>query len=367
MASTPLAIILPATSDPYEVNHHRCFLWGREGLADSGRYVKAMISHKKYIEFDREELLKAALSSYRQMLEAIGNSDSRACPAMGGGLRQSLLPETEQGVTAELDQWGSSAADYSKQGVTQIQELMVTLSGAAEAAGERDQRYVRQFQDFTGRLTAIANLCDLAQIRDSLLKSAIDLKSCAAAMAEESQKAVAKLRQDVGTYRARLDHAERLAGLDALTGLDNRGKLEATIEFRLSRGQPFSIMILDLNGFKKTNDTYGHLAGDELLKKFAGDLKSAFRATDAIGRWGGDKFVVVLDCEALEADYNRSRVAKLIFWDYTVESQGAPRRITVTATLGVAISRQGDSLRTLLERADEDMYREKRTPAKPAA
>jgi diguanylate cyclase (GGDEF)-like protein len=341
-----------------------------------------MISLKKYIESDGEEVLKAALSSYRQALEAMGNSGFRACPAMGGGLRQSLLSlqqalegnatprllqETEQKVTAELEQWGSSAADYSKQRVTQIKELMVTLAGAAEVAGERDQRYVKQFHDFTGRLTAIADLCDLAQIRDSLMKSAIDLKSCATAMAEESQKAVAKLREDVGAYQVRLDDAERLAGLDALTGLDNRSKVETTIEFRLSRGRPFSIMILDLNGFKKINDTYGHLAGDELLKKFASELKGAFRAMDVIGRWGGDEFVVVLDCDAREAGDHRIRVAKWIFGDYTVESQGAPRKIIVTGAVGIAVSKQGDSLRTLLQRADEDMYHEKRTAAKPAA
>ncbi len=336
-----------------------------------------MISLKKYIESDQEELLKAALASYRQALEAMGNSSVLACPAVGGGLRQSLLNmqqaleadatprllrETEQRVTAELDQWGSSAADYSKQRVTQIKELMVTLAGAAEVAGERDQRYVKQFQDFTGRLTAIADLRDLAQIRDSLMKSAIDLKSCATAMAEESQKAVAKLRQDVGVYQARLDDAERLAGLDALTGLDNRAKVEASIEYRLSRGRPFSIMMLDLNGFKKINDTHGHLAGDELLKKFAAELKAAFRATDVVGRWGGDEFVVALDCEAREAEDHRNRVVRWLFGDYTVESQGAPCKINVTAAIGVAVSRPGDSLRTLLGRADQDMYREKRTP-----
>jgi diguanylate cyclase (GGDEF)-like protein len=162
------------------------------------------------------------------------------------------------------------------------------------------------------------------------------------------------------------DPAGRLAGLDALTGLDNRGKVEAAIELRLSRGRPFSILVLDLSGFENINDAYGHLAGDELLKEFAGELKSAFGATDVIGRWDGDEFVVVLDGEACEADYHRSRVAKLIFWDHTAELQGAPRRITVTAAVGVAVSRQGDSLHTLLQRADQDMYREKRA-VEPAA
>ena len=341
-----------------------------------------MISLKKYIESDREELLRAALASYRQALEAMGNSGFQACPAVGVGLRQSLLnmqhalggettprllQETEQRVTAELDQWGSGAAGYFRQRTTEVKELMVILAGAGEVAGERDQRYVKQFQDFTGRLEAIADLQDLAQIRDSLMKSAIALKSCAAAMAEESQRAVAKLREDVGTYQTRLDDAERMAGLDALTGLDNRRKVESTIEFRLARGRPFSIMILDLNGFKKINDAHGRLAGDELLKKFAAELKSAFRATDVIGRWGGDEFVVVLDCEAHEADVHRDRVAKWVFGDYAIESRGAPRKIVLAAAVGVAVSRPGDSLRALLGRADEAMYREKRAPAKPAA
>ncbi len=96
-------------------------------------------------------------------------------------------------------------------------------------------------------------------------------------------------------------------------------------------------------------------------------MKSAFRATDVIGRWGGDEFLVVVDCEAREAEDHRNRVAKWIFGDYTVQSQGASRKINVTAAIGVAVSRQGDSLPTLLGRADEDMYREKRTPAQPAA
>lgn len=341
-----------------------------------------MISLKKYIESDREELLQATLESYRLALEAMGNGGFRACPPVGGGLRQSLLnmqqalggettprllQETEQRLAAESHQWGSGAADYFKQRATEIKELMVILAGAADVAGERDQRYVKQFQDFTGRLETIADLHDLAQIRDSLVKSAIDLRACAAAMAQESKQAVAGLRKDVGIYQARLDDAERLAGLDALTGLDNRRKVESSIEFRLGRGEPFSIMILDLNGFKTINDTYGHLAGDELLKKFAAELKSAFRVTDVIGRWGGDEFVVVLDCEAHEAAVHRNRVAKWVFGEYTLESQGAPRKITVAAAVGVAVSRPGDSLGGLLGRADEAMYREKRAPTAPAA
>ena len=79
----------------------------------------------------------------------------------------------------------------------------------------------------------MADMHDLALIRDSLVKGAIDLRACAEAMAEESQKSVARLREDVAVYQVRLDDAERLAGQDPLTGLDNRRRVESAIEHRI--------------------------------------------------------------------------------------------------------------------------------------
>ncbi len=73
-----------------------------------------------------------------------------------------LLQETGQKVEAELTQWGCGAADYFKQRAAEVKELMMVLARTAELTGERDQRYSRQFQEFTGRLQAMADLHDLA-------------------------------------------------------------------------------------------------------------------------------------------------------------------------------------------------------------
>jgi len=225
---------------------------------------------------------------------------------------------------------------------------------------ERDTRYSRKFHDFTGRLEAIAGLDDLKQVHDSLLESAKDLKHCVETMAEESRKSVARLRADVTVYQERLDEAERLAAQDPLTGLYNRRRVESAIKTRIERQKPFTVLILDLNEFKQLNDACGHLAGDELLRQFGAELKSAFRAGDVVGRLGGDEFVVILDKSLKEARSQIERVSRWVFGDYTIQVGEATRRVPLDAAVGTAEWEPGDSLQTLLERADAAMYRDKK-------
>jgi len=101
------------------------------------------------------------------------------------------------------------------------------------------------------------------------------------------------------------------------------------------------VMMFDLNGFKQVNDTHGHLAGDEVLKQFATELRGAFRPLDDVGRWGGDEFIVVLDCGLEEARGHVERVQKWVFGDYTVRGEGSPRKLPVDASVGVAAWREG--------------------------
>lgn len=336
-----------------------------------------MISIKKLIERNEEERFRTTLDSYLSALNAIGESGVQACPPVGSTLRQNLLAlqaalsvqstpghlqDTGHKVQAEIAQWGCGAAGYFKQRAGEVKELMMILASTAELIGERDQRYSRQFQDFTGRLKGVADLQDLQLMRDALVKSAIDLKNCAEAMAEESEKSVARLRADMVVYKERVDDAERLSGQDPLTGLDNRRRVESSIEFRIVQQKAFSVLLLDLNGFKQLNDTCGHQAADELLKLFSAELKSCFRSTDIVGRVGGDEFVIVVEGTLRDAAPHIERVNRWAFGDYTIHVGETPRKVAVNAAIGAAEWQAGDTLRTLLDRADAAMYRDKRRP-----
>ena len=156
------------------------------------------------------------------------------------------------------------------------------------------------------------------------------------------------------------ERLEQLSQLDPLTNLYNRRHLFARIEAELARvrrGRPLALVMLDLDFFKRVNDTQGHLRGDALLKEIATALAATTRTSDVTGRYGGDEFAVVLpDTEPEQALGVAERVAKSV---RDVSERFDPA-CPVTASVGVAIATPSDTVAALLRRADENAYRAKK-------
>jgi diguanylate cyclase (GGDEF)-like protein len=334
-----------------------------------------VISLKKLIDGNHEELFRRTLRAYGAALEAMGNSGVQACPPIGTKLQLGLwnlrsqlaeeatagrVQETEARVEAELAQWGEQSAEYYRRKTEEFKEIMMIMARTAEAVGDRDLRYSKQFTEFTSRLQTLASMDDLTKIRDSLVSSASELQAGVNQMAQDGERVVARMRGELRQYQARLEEAERLASVDSLTGLENRRRLEAALELRVTRRQTFSILIFDLNGFKQVNDTYGHVVGDDVLRQFGAELRAAFRAMDDVGRWGGDEFIVVVDCGLADACQHLERVRKWVFGDYTVRGDGPPRKLAVSASAGVAAWREGETIAQMVARADAEMYKDKK-------
>jgi len=153
---------------------------------------------------------------------------------------------------------------------------------------------------------------------------------------------------------------EVLSVTDKLTGLFNRRKLDQVLDEELIRSRrfdvEFALIIIDLDNFKRVNDTHGHGAGDDVLVRLAQILRHTTRDADAIGRLGGEEFLVVCRHSSLEGaleDADRIRQA-IEAHDFTGVGQ-------VTASLGVASVRADDSAASLLARADAALYRAKDT------
>lgn len=150
-----------------------------------------------------------------------------------------------------------------------------------------------------------------------------------------------------------------LASRDALTGLANRGAVEAQLDQLFLRDAPVSVIYIDLNGFKTVNDTYGHQAGDDLLKQAAARLRNVFRATDVVGRWGGDEFVALVDGDVADAQARVSRVEEQFSKEFTIPSREGELLLSVSAAVGAASRQPGETLAEVLQRADAEMYRQK--------
>jgi diguanylate cyclase (GGDEF)-like protein/PAS domain S-box-containing protein len=154
----------------------------------------------------------------------------------------------------------------------------------------------------------------------------------------------------------------RQATHDALTDLPNRVLLEDRLDKALARArraaQHVAVMFIDLDGFKKVNDAFGHAAGDALLKEVAVRLNGSCREEDSVGRWGGDEFVVLM--EKLEArDGVMARAAKLLQL-LSLPFRVLGQEVYVTASIGISLfPRDADDVAGLFKRADAAMYRAK--------
>lgn len=164
--------------------------------------------------------------------------------------------------------------------------------------------------------------------------------------------------------RDKLDHSLEMAVTDALTGLHNRRYMTTQLQSLVSRasrgGDPAAVMVLDIDHFKSVNDSFGHDAGDEVLREFAVRLATNVRAIDLPCRYGGEEFVVVMPGASLEA---AERVAERIRRDVgcaPFRIMGGKEILTVTVSVGVAATHAGqDTPEALLKRADEALYEAK--------
>jgi diguanylate cyclase (GGDEF)-like protein len=169
-------------------------------------------------------------------------------------------------------------------------------------------------------------------------------------------------------HRLRRELANQLyemSVLDPLTGLFNRRYIQHRLEEEIARSQrhgtPLTAILFDLDGFKEVNDEHGHVAGDDLLKAFAEQLKRATRGSDVAARYGGDEFLAILsDCEQGGVQYVLQRLTGL-----RVQTHNG--NLPVFYSAGWTNYVLGETLEEFLKRADKALYADKRSPNKSSA
>jgi len=159
-----------------------------------------------------------------------------------------------------------------------------------------------------------------------------------------------------------LIQAHELANIDAMTFIPNRRKIIVEFQEEVIRsdryGTPLSISILDIDHFKKVNDTYGHTTGDETLRSVAARLRELIRQPDMLGRYGGEEFLIVLpNSEAKAAAEQASRLCKDI---RNTKIEANNYVLSVTVSVGIAQFNIGqENWEGLLNRADAALYQAK--------
>jgi diguanylate cyclase (GGDEF)-like protein len=151
---------------------------------------------------------------------------------------------------------------------------------------------------------------------------------------------------------------ERLATTDRLTETYNRTKYEEIMKVEIEKirryGQPLSLIMFDIDYFKETNDRYGHMTGDNVLKSIANIVREHKRTVDYLFRWGGEEFVIVAPETDLEQAASLAERLREVIEGYSFDDV-----VKVTVSFGITKFHEGDTNDSLITRVDAAMYKAK--------
>jgi len=222
-----------------------------------------------------------------------------------------------------------------------------------------------------GDLTARAHIDssgELHLLANQLNSMASELQSYTESLEQKVEERSAEVREKNNELeqvnerlKAAVSKLEELARTDALTGISNRRFLMEILVFELMRSQrtprPLSLLMIDVDHFKRVNDLRGHVVGDSVLQQLASNLASNLRSTDVVARYGGEEFVVLLFDTALDiaievADKIRQNIENLSFHDWDENAHGP-----ITVSIGLAgYPNDAQEAKELIVRADRALY-----------
>jgi diguanylate cyclase (GGDEF)-like protein/PAS domain S-box-containing protein len=161
--------------------------------------------------------------------------------------------------------------------------------------------------------------------------------------------------------QSKVRQLERLAFIDQLTNLPNRRfmevRLRQTLELLREFDRQAGLVLVDIDLFKRVNDSYGHDVGDETLRLIGHTLKRAVRAVDVVGRWGGEEFVAILS--DVNEDTLRSVAERCRTFVSEIVLSSKEQRFQVTVSIGATLMAPSDTALTVVRRADKLLYRSK--------
>lgn len=262
-----------------------------------------------------------------------------------------IPPENEVSLTIE------QKLDNSRELVELIRTLVAAVADQTNHLADDLNQHSQSMQKSIDDLEHAEEKADIGNLLEIILGTAHTIQSSV----EEAHREVSQSRQMLEKMRAELQETKRQVLLDPLTGARNRFGMEASISQELSRARrtegKLTIAMLDMDHFKKVNDEYGHDAGDMALVYFAQLSRAVLRESDTLYRYGGEEFLVTLPESDLKgASFMLNRLAMMLTKSPLNYKGG---RIGLTFSGGMAVLRDGDTVESLLARADLALYQAK--------
>jgi diguanylate cyclase len=260
------------------------------------------------------------------------------------------LDEISRSVADQKDNHSQSLASSETLNSHLVVE-MKAMGESVEAHGDLQQIRTQ----VRGRLDSIDRYLQEFRQREATLASAFRVRN------EQMASRMAELEAEASRLHNQLKDEQRTASLDVLTKIPNRAAYDKRIEEELKRwqrfNQPTCLAAWDIDHFKRINDTYGHRAGDGVLRAVAECLSDRIRGTDFVARYGGEEFVMILSGTKLEDAVRLIDLIRIAISKLKLHFRGTPLAVTISS--GVTALQPGDSGGSVFERADKALYQAK--------
>jgi diguanylate cyclase len=247
-----------------------------------------------------------------------------------------------------------------------VKNMMMTFIDRLGQVAASTGDFHEKIGGYSEKISKADNIAELNTILDEVLRETRLVQSEALKARDKmvlARQEVQDAENRIHALEAKLQHLSELVREDQLTGSLNRRGLDDVFERETARsdrrGTPLCIAILDLDDFKKLNDTYGHIAGDAALKHLVKIVKDTLRSMDVIARFGGEEFLILMPETTVEAaSSTMTRLQRELTRHFFLHDN---EKVLITFSAGVALRRPNEEQTELVKRADKAMYTAKQT------
>lgn len=319
----------------------------------------------EYLRLTLKELgeynLPATPANYSVWYEFFARVNPSLNEAIEGYLRKTQKISQDLSYQLYLDHVINHDHVMSQKLNSQFREILKEVLNDLSSAGGDVSHFGRYLTGFLERFETDDLDADFKESFKELLIEVKKINNTSAALEQRLKMA----NEEVESLQSQLKKTELFASTDALTGLWNRHvfkeKLLQNMAISNEKKTDLSLVMLDIDHFKDVNDTYGHLAGDDLLRVIAKTLKDFVRGKDVVCRYGGEEFIIILTDTPLVGAVNVAEKIRTHFaaMSWKQKSTGISMgRITLSA--GVSLYRQNESPEAFIQRADVALYQSKK-------
>lgn len=241
-----------------------------------------------------------------------------------------------------------------------LKRVVHEVSESTTRAGNEAGAYGEKLSVLGTRLEKQPAAGELPELVREALQDTAHMRSAMSGVHER----LSSSRQEIDELRAELSRVREEAMVDALTGLLNRrafdDRIGALVSASAGKAETFSVVIADIDHFKKINDGYGHLFGDRVIRAVGEALKAGVKGRDAVARYGGEEFAILLPATALKGAWAVAEGVRRLVAASRIRRLNNDEVVgNITLSAGVAMHKAGESVSALLERADAALYRAK--------